>query len=51
MRRCIPTNMGMHKCFGGEAMKTANYLQNVLPNEAMVTEPHEKWHRRKLNLN
>jgi hypothetical protein len=42
MRRCIPKNMGMHKCFGEEDMNTANYVQNVLPNGAMVTVPYEK---------
>jgi hypothetical protein len=51
IRRCIPTNIGMQKCFGGEAMNTANYLKNVLPNEAIVNIPYEKWNRKKLNLN
>jgi hypothetical protein len=51
MRRCIPINMGVHKCFGSDAMNTAYYNQNVLANEVTVTIPYEKWYVRKLNLN
>jgi hypothetical protein len=37
--------------YWGEAVNTANYLQNILPTSGEVKTPHEKWEDEKPKMN
>ena len=50
MSRSMLTDAGLAKKFWGEAMMTANHLQNRLPVDGLLKMPYEEWHSRKLDL-
>lgn len=45
--RCLLVEANIEKKFWGEAIATANYLQNMLPSMAVDKTPYELWHGRK----
>ncbi|XP_056688059.1 uncharacterized protein [Spinacia oleracea] len=45
------SNSGLSDGFWGEAMLTACYVLNRVPNKRNKTTPYEFWHKRKPNLN
>lgn len=47
MMRCMLADSNMDKVFWGEAISTANYLQNRLPSSSVASTPYELWHRKK----
>lgn len=44
MARCMLIDAGMHKRYWGEAVSTANYLQNRLPTKPTEKTPYELWY-------
>lgn len=50
MARCMIIGSGLPKRYWGEAVVTANYLQNRLPTKFSNSTPYEKWHSQKPNL-
>jgi len=50
MTRCMIIDSGLAKKYWGEAVVTANYLQNRLPTKSEGRTPYEKWHSQKPNL-
>ena len=50
MSRSMLTDAGLAKKFWGEAMMTANRLQNRLPVDGLLKTPYEEWHSRKPDL-
>lgn len=51
MTGCMIIDAGMDKIYWGEAILTANWLQNRLPTRIIDTTPFEKWHKKKPDLN
>lgn len=49
MTRCLIGDSQLDKRFWGEAILTANYLQNRLPSESVERTPYELWMGRKPN--
>lgn len=47
MTRCLLSDSRLQRQFWGEAMMTANYLQNRLPTSASDYTPYELWHGQK----
>lgn len=47
MARCILIDANLPNKYWGEAVNTANYLQNRLLTKATETTPFEKWYKRK----
>ena len=50
MSRCMLFDADLDKKYWGEAIHTANYLQNRLPSRATSKTPFELWHSRKPDL-
>lgn len=50
MTTCILIDAGLPKCYWGEAMLTATYLQNRLPSRSLQKIPYELWWERKPEL-
>ncbi len=50
MTRCMLNDSGLPKKFWGEAIMTANHLQNRLPVDGKETTPYEGWNKRKPDL-
>lgn len=50
MARCMIFDSGVTKKYWGEAVVTANYLQNRLPTKSNNCTPYEKWNSRKSTL-
>src|SRR6218665_612447 len=50
MTRCMLNDSGLPKKFLGEAIMTANHLQNRLPVDGKETTPYEGWSKRKPDL-
>lgn len=50
MARCMIFDSGVVKKYWGEAVVTANYLQNKLPTKSNNCTPYEKWNSRKSTL-
>src|SRR6218665_1212721 len=50
MTRCMLNDSGLPKKFWGEAIMTANHLQNRLPVDGKGTTPYEGWNKRKPDL-
>jgi len=50
MARCMIIDSGLDKRYWGEAVVTANYLQNRLPTKSSNSTLYEKWHSQKPNL-
>jgi len=46
----ILVNSGLGHGFWGEALLTACYVLNMVPNKRSKTTPYEFWNKRKLNL-
>lgn len=44
MARCLLLEAGMHNRYWGEAINTANFLQNMLPTKGAEVTPFENWH-------
>ena len=44
MTRCLLEQAGLPKKFWGEAIMTANHIQNRVPTQATGTSPYERWH-------
>lgn len=51
MVRCMMIDAEMPNKYWGEAIITANYLQNRLPTKATERTPHELWFTKKSNVN
>lgn len=51
MARCMMIDAEMPNKYWGEAVMTANYLQNRLPTKATERTPHELWFTKKPNVN
>lgn len=49
MTRCMLTDADLDKKLWGEALTTANYLQNILPSFAVSKTPFELWYGIKSN--
>lgn len=47
MARCMLEEANLPRSFWGEAVSTANYLQNRLPTRAIETTPFEMWNKKK----
>lgn len=47
MMRCMLAESSLEKKFWGEAINTANYLQNRCPSSSIVGTPYELWNRKK----
>lgn len=47
MMRCMLVESGLEKKFWGEAINTANYLQNRCPSSSIVSTPYELWSKKK----
>lgn len=47
MARCLLFDAGMSNTYWGEAVMTANFLQNRLPSNSVTSTPHELWHGEK----
>lgn len=47
MMRCMLAESGLDKKFWGEAINTANYLQNRCPSSSIVCTPYEMWAEKK----
>lgn len=50
MARCMLLDANMDHRFWGEAVVTANYLQNRLPSRSIPSTPYERWFKKKPNL-
>lgn len=50
MVRCMLIDAKLGKKYWGEAIMTANYIQNRCPSRSVGTTPYEKWYGRKPNL-
>ena len=50
MARCLITDANISKEFWGEAIMTANYLQNILVSSAIESTPYELWENQKPNI-
>jgi transposase InsO family protein len=51
MVNCMLSVSGLSEGFWGEAMLTACYILNRVPNKRNRVTPYELWHKRKPNLN
>ena len=49
MARCMLIDADMYKRYWGEAVMTANYLQNILPTSCWTRTPYELWFCKKPN--
>lgn len=47
MMRCMLFDSGLDKKFWGEAINTANYLQNRCPSSTVDRTPYELWNKKK----
>lgn len=50
MTRCLLLESGLDNKYWGEAIQTANFLQNRLPTKHHEVTPYELWHGEKPNL-
>lgn len=50
MARCLILDSGMHYRYWGEAINTANYLQNIFPSKSVQKIPYEIWNDSKPDL-
>ena len=50
MARCMLIDAGIEIKYWGEAVNTANYLQNLLPTKCRTKTPFELWHGEKPNV-
>lgn len=50
MARCMLIDGNLSNRFWGEAVMTANYMQNRLPSRSISGTPYERWYGKKPNL-
>jgi len=50
MARCMLIGADMNNKYWGEAITTANYLQNRLPYKTSKTTPYEEWNQKKPDM-
>ena len=50
MAKCMLIDAGLNECYWGEAINTANYLQNRLPSKTIEDTPYFRWFGRKPDL-